>query len=98
MLTSEDSYHSLIDGFNVAHNTISLVIRQLCDASVAEFTVEVIPCPGSPAEWNDIGQQFEERWQLPKFIGSLDGKHIAIQCPPRGGYLYYNYKGFHSFF
>lgn len=34
-LASGDSYHSLMYGFRVAHNTISKVIRQVCEALVA---------------------------------------------------------------
>ena len=95
-LASGDSYHSLMYGFRVAHNTISKVIRQVCDAIVAEFAEEVIPCPQTPKEWKNIANQFRDRWQLHNCVGALDGKHIAIQCPPRGGSLCYNYKGYHS--
>ena len=63
-LASGDSYHSLMYGFRVAHNTISKVIRQVCDAIVAEFAEEVIPCPQTPKEWKNIANQFRDRWQL----------------------------------
>ena len=29
-------------------------------------------------------------------MGAVDGKHITIQCPLRGGSIHYNYKKFHS--
>ena len=57
-LASGDSYHSLMYGFRVTHNTISKVIRQVCDAIVPEFDEEVIPCPQTPKEWKNIANQF----------------------------------------
>eukprot|EP00057_Strongylocentrotus_purpuratus_P014074 XP_011668548.1 PREDICTED: putative nuclease HARBI1 [Strongylocentrotus purpuratus] len=95
-LASGDSYHSLMYGFRVAHNTISKVIRQVCAAIVAEFSEELIPCPTTPNEWKKIAEHFSNRWQLHNCLGALDGKHIAMKCPSGGGSMYYNYKGFHS--
>ena len=29
-------------------------------------------------------------------MGAIDGKHVIVQCPPRGGSMFFNYKKFHS--
>lgn len=52
--------------------------------------------PNSEAEWEQIGLEFENRWQFPNCLGAVDGKHIRIRPPPGSGAYYYNYKQFHS--
>lgn len=95
-LATGDSYHSLMYSFRVAHNTISLIVREVCQAIEAEYAQEVIPCPTTAAEWRAIAEEFQTKWQFPHVLGALDGKHVSIRCPRRGGSLYFNYKGFHS--
>ena len=52
--------------------------------------------PSSEQEWKESAKKFKELWNFPHAIGSIDGKHIAIQCPKISGFLYYNYKGLFS--
>ncbi len=95
-LASGDNYHSLMYGFRVPHNSISIIIRDVCEAIIAEFADEVIECPTTEDQWRRIAEQFSRRWQFHHCLGALDGKHIAITCPSNAGSEYYNYKGFHS--
>ena len=95
-LASGSDYHSLMYGFRVPHNTISIVIREVCQAILAEYAEEVMFCPVTPEEWRPVAEQFRTRWNFPHAVGAIDGKHIAITCPPGGGSTYYNYKGFYS--
>ena len=55
-----------------------------------------MPCPQAEWEWEEISQQFEERWQLPNCVGAGDGKHIRIKCPRNSYSRYFNYKGYFS--
>lgn len=95
-LATGDTYKSLMYGFRVPHNTISILVKEVCEALIEEFAEEVFACPTSPEQWRVISEQFGARWNFHHVLGALDGKHIAIRCPRNGGSLYYNYKGFHS--
>ena len=49
-------------GFRVAHNTISKLIPEVCEAIIAEFSEELVPVPTTPEEWNKISDDFSSRW------------------------------------
>lgn len=42
--------------------------------------------------WKHSEIGFNERWNFPNCIGSIDGKHIYIKCPPNTGTLHFCYK------
>ena len=47
-------------------------------------------------EWLRIADEFNDICKMPNCIGSIDGKHCRIKCPPNAGSLYFNYKSFRS--
>lgn len=69
---------------------------QVCEAIVAELAEEVMDLPTTPQQWKAKASVFSNKWQFHNCIGALDGKHIAIKCPPDVGSNYFNYKKFHS--
>ncbi|XP_063960406.1 uncharacterized protein LOC135155411 [Lytechinus pictus] len=73
---------------SIAHNTISLLIPDVCQAIIEEDKGEMMKCPTTPNEWRAISDQFMEKWNFPHTCGALDGKHVSCKCP--------NYKGFYS--
>lgn len=95
-LATGDSYKTLMYGFRVPSNTISLIVREVCEAIIAEYAEEVVPCPRTPEQWKAVAQVFTDRWQYPHCLGAMDGKHIPIRCPKQSGSIYYNYKSFYS--
>ena len=95
-LATGDSYKSLMYSFRVAHNSICRFLGEVCEAIIAEYANELIKCPVNPTEWLAVAKVFEDRWNLPHCIGAIDGKHVAIRPPPKGGSMYFNYKHFHS--
>ncbi len=61
-LATVDSYHSLLYGFCVAHNTISCIVHEVCSAIIEEYQEEVIACPTMPQEWSAIANLFSQKW------------------------------------
>ena len=95
-LATGNSYRSLQYGFRVAFNTISKFIPEVCQAIIDEYFRQVVYCPNTPEGWKEVAEGFQSRWNFPHCIGALDGKHVAIRCPPNTGSVYFNYKGYYS--
>ena len=95
-LTSGDSYPTLQFTFRVARSTINKFVPEVSDAIIRAYRDQVLTCPTLPEDWLVVKSVFRQRWNILDALGALDGKHILIRCPQRGGSLYHNYKGFHS--
>ena len=95
-LAHGNKYASMKFAWRVPHNTISVVVREVCNAIVDEYKDEVLACPTTPDGWRAIADKFYGRWNFPNTCGALDGKHVACRCPRNSGSLYFNYKGFYS--
>lgn len=48
--------------------------------------------PETSEEWLEIAKEFEQIWNFPHCLGSLDGKHVVLQAPINSGSEYFNYK------
>ena len=95
-LATGDSYKSIGYGFRVSPSLISVIVRDVCQAIVDEYLEQEIVCPKTPEEWKVVSDGFSTRWNFEHTVGAMDGKHVRIQKPPKGGSLYYNYKHYHS--
>jgi hypothetical protein len=95
-LATGERYTSMRFGFRVPHNTISKLVKEVCEAIVLEFKDEVLKCPTTSDGWRPLTDRFASRWNLPHACGALDGKHVAIKKPFDSGSMYHNYKGFFS--
>ncbi|XP_044753817.1 protein ANTAGONIST OF LIKE HETEROCHROMATIN PROTEIN 1-like [Coccinella septempunctata] len=90
-LASGDSFTSLQYMWKISKQLISRIVPEVCEALV-DVLMEYIKLPSSPAEWEEIAQQFENVWNFPNCLGAIDGKHIVIQAPIKSGSEYINYK------
>ena len=95
-LASGNSYISMCYSWLVASNTISIIVREVCEAIIAELADKSMCCPLTPEGWKKVAQKFGSRWNFHHAVGAIDGKHVAIRKPPNSGSNYYNYKGFFS--
>ena len=93
-LASGSKYREMQYGWRVPHNTISLIVREVCEAIVHVYREEILAPPETPEQWQQITDDWLNRWNFPHVVGAIDGKHIACKAPPNSGSEFYNYKGF----
>jgi hypothetical protein len=95
-LATGDCYPTCEAGFRVSKSSLSNAVPEVCAAILEEYEAEVLRCPNTVPEWLQVAHQFQTRWNVPHAVGALDGKHVRIKNPPKGGSQYYNYKGYFS--
>ena len=81
--------------FRLGFTTVGKIIGQVCDAIWRNMREECMP-EMTPDKWKVAAAKFEEKWNFPHCVGSIDGKHIQVVAPPASGSLYHNYKGHFS--
>jgi hypothetical protein len=54
-----------------------------------------MPAPNKEL-WKSIADRYQELWNIPNCLGSIDGEHIRIQRIPGSRSDNYNYKSYHS--
>lgn len=90
-LASGDSYESLAYLFRVSSRSVSHIVREVCSLIVQELK-DYVKLPSNATEWLTISKAFEEQWNFPHAIGSIDGKHVTLKAPANSGSQFFNYK------
>lgn len=90
-MATGDSFKTISFSYRLGHSTVYEIVTDTCKVLVEKLMTEVMPLP-TENKWREIADEFWNCWNFPNCIGSLDGKHIVIQAPPRSGTLYFNYK------
>lgn len=72
-------------------STVSNIVTEVCEAIWKVMQPIYIPVPSLQA-WEQISEAFYTIWGFPNCLGSIDGKHVTIKCPPNSGSMFYCYK------
>ncbi|XP_031342315.1 uncharacterized protein LOC116170224 [Photinus pyralis] len=94
-LATGESFTSLSYTFRMGISTIHYVVKELNEVVWTILQPLYMPVP-TAEKWRDVAQSFYTICQMPNCVGSIDGKHCRIKCPPNAGSQFYNYKHFHS--
>ncbi|KAM7306550.1 putative nuclease HARBI1 [Ixodes scapularis] len=94
-LASPGTLGSVAISYRMHKSTLSGILQETLPAIWECLSPVVLKAP-TPKQWETIRQEFEQKWNFPNAIGSIDGKHFAIRCPPHSGSLFNNYKKFYS--
>ncbi|XP_047998378.1 protein ALP1-like [Leguminivora glycinivorella] len=94
-LSTGDSFQTIAFSFRVGSSTVSLIVREVCKAIWDTLQPIYIPAP-TEAIWKQSETGYRELWGFPNCPGSIDGKHVRIECPSNSGSQYYCYKSYFS--
>ena len=96
-LATGDAFKTIGASYRISTASVSRIVKETCNALWTVLkSKSLINAPATSNEWKTISEQFEKKWNFPNCLGAIDGKHVIIQCPPRGGSMFFNYKKFHS--
>ena len=89
-LASGDSQQSQAFNFRIGRSTVSMIIRETCNAIWSQLREMYLPTPTNPEEWKQISEEFSTLWHFPHCIGAGDGKDVVIECRKNSGSNYFN--------
>ncbi|XP_047205677.1 protein ALP1-like [Girardinichthys multiradiatus] len=92
-LASGESMISLASSYRLGCSTVRDCVHMLCEAIEKVMMEQFIPMPTEEV-WKEVAQRFWEKWNFPNCLGALNGKHMAIQAPPKSGSQYLDCKTF----
>ncbi|XP_066585504.1 uncharacterized protein [Prorops nasuta] len=94
-LATGDSPYSIALAFRAGESTVSEIVKEVCRVLIKVLQL-IYLSPPTKEDWKNCAEGFWKAWNIPNCVGSVDGKHIRLKCPPNSGSLYFNYKKYFS--
>src|SRR5882757_8064983 len=94
-LATGNSQVSLAFNYRISPQAICGFLREVMLAICEILGPIYLPTPTEEI-WRQNEKGFNNKWNFPNAVGSIDGKHCRIIAPTFGGSTCYNYKHFHS--
>ncbi|XP_066590802.1 uncharacterized protein [Prorops nasuta] len=94
-IATGDLYFTIAIAFRVGESTVRSIVKEVCDVLIKVLQPIYLSLP-TKNEWRNNAKGYWARWNMPNCLGSIDGKHIRLRCPPNSGSLYFNYKKYYS--
>ena len=79
------------NAFGVAHCTVSVVVRKVCDL-ITVLGAKYIKLPTTDHEMKDLIDGMENKYGFPQVFGCVDGTHIPIAQPCENPHDYFSNK------
>ena len=85
-LVSGDSQVSIVASYRICLSVVGRIIKETCQVVWDTLTEKgFLSVPNCAEDWKKIANTFGEKWNFPHALGVIDGKHIVMQAPARGG-------------
>lgn len=85
-LVSGDSQVSIVASYRICLSVVGRIIKETCQVIWDTLTEKgFLSVPNCAEDWKKIANTFGEKWNFPHALGVIDGKHIVMQAPARGG-------------
>ena len=91
-LKDQGSLSMTANTFGVAINTVSTVVRNVCDTITQVMGPQYIKLSQNNREMSDLVRGMENKYGFPQGFGCIDGTHIAIMQPLENPHDYFSYK------
>ncbi|XP_011645398.1 uncharacterized protein LOC105432327 isoform X2 [Pogonomyrmex barbatus] len=95
-LATDDQPFSIALAFRVGESTVREVIKEVCLILIKILNPISNLSVSMEEDWKKYTYGYWKKWNIPNCLGSVDGKHVRLCCPPNSGSLHYNYKKFYS--